>query len=70
MTSQILTIRRILEGVRTKNQEVTISFVDFSKAFDSIYRGKMEQILVINGLSKEIVAAIMMQYKNMKVKVH
>ena len=36
MTSQILTIRRILEGVRTKNQETTILFVDFSRAFDSI----------------------------------
>ena len=32
--SQILTIRRILEGVRAIN--------DFTKAFDSIHRGKME----------------------------
>ena len=43
-TSQILTIRRILEGVRTKKLQATL-FVDFTKAFDSIYRGKMEQIL-------------------------
>ena len=41
-TSQILTIRRILEGVRAKNQQATILFVDFTKAFDSIHRGKME----------------------------
>ena len=40
-TSQILTIRRILEGALAKNLEVTILFVDFSKAFDSIHRGKM-----------------------------
>ena len=40
--SQILTIRLILEGVRAKNLEATILFVDFSKAFDSILRGKME----------------------------
>ena len=45
-TSQILTIRRILEGVRAKKLEATISFVDFNKAFDSIHRGKMEQILL------------------------
>ena len=32
-TSQILTIRRILEGVCAKNLEATILFVDFSKAF-------------------------------------
>ena len=32
-TSQILTIRRILEGVRAKNLQATILFVDFTKAF-------------------------------------
>ena len=49
-TSQILTIRRILEGVRAKIQEATILFVNFTKAFDSIHRGKMEQILLAYGL--------------------
>ena len=68
-TSQILTIHRILEGVRAKNLEATILFIDFSKTLDSIYRGKMEQILLANGLPKENVAAIRMLYKNTKVKV-
>ena len=57
--SQILTIRRILEGIRAKNFQATILFVDFSNAFDSIQRGKMEQILLAYGLPKETVAAIM-----------
>ena len=39
-----------------------------AKAFDSIHRGKMKQILLAFGLSKETIAAIMMQYKNTKVK--
>ena len=51
-TSQILTIRWILEDVNAKH-EVTILFVDFSKAFDSRHRGKMEQILLAYGLPKE-----------------
>ena len=68
MTSQILTIRRIL--VRAKTQQATISFVDFTEAFDSIHRGKMEQILIAYGLPKETVAAIMILYRNTKVKVH
>ena len=68
MTSQILTIRRIL-GVRAKNLEAKIIFVDFSKAFDSIHRGKMEQILLADNLPKETVTALMMLYKNTKVKV-
>ena len=68
-TSQILTIRRILEGVRAKNLQVTLIFVDFTKAFDSIHRGKMEQILLAYGIPKETVAAITMLYRNTKVKV-
>ena len=56
----MLTIRRILEGVRAKNIEATILFVDFSKAFYSIHRGKMKQILLAYGLPKETVAAIVM----------
>ena len=68
-TSQILTIRRILEGIGAENLEATMLFVDFAKAFDFICRGKMEQILLANGLPKETVAAIMMLYRNTKVKV-
>ena len=68
-TSQILTIRRILEGVQAKNLQATLLFVDFTKAFDSIHRGKMEQILLAYGLPKETVAAIMILYRNTKVKV-
>ena len=44
--SQILTIRRIPEGLCAKTLEATILFVGFTKAFDSIHRGKMEQILL------------------------
>ena len=68
-TSQILTIRRILEGVRAKNLQATLLFVDFTKAFESIHRGKMELILLAYGLPKETVAAIMILHRNTKVKV-
>ena len=44
-------------------------FVDFTKAFDSLHSGKMEQIFRAYGLPKVTVSAIMMQYKNTKVKV-
>ena len=68
-TSQILTIRRIIEGIRAKNLLVTLLFVDFTKAFDSIHRGKMEQIFLAYGIPKETVAAIMILFWNTKVKV-
>ena len=63
-TSQILTICRILEGVRAKNLEATILFVNFTKAFDYIHNGANS-----SRLPKETVAAIMMLYRSTKVKV-
>ena len=65
-TSQILTIRRILEGVWLKNIHATLQFVDF----DSIHRGKMEQILLAYGLPKETIAAITILCRKTKVKVY
>ena len=53
LTPQILTIHQILEGVRAKNLEATILFVDFTKAFDSVHRGKMEQVLLTYGLPQK-----------------
>ena len=38
-------------------------FVDFSKAFYSLHRGKMKQILLALSLPKEAVTAIMRLYK-------
>ena len=46
-----------------------IILVDFTKAFDSIHRGKMEQILLAYGIPKETVASITILYRNTKVKV-
>ena len=57
ITSQILTIHQILE-VRAENLEATLLFVDFSKAFDSIYRGRMEEILLAYGVLKETVTVM------------
>ena len=40
------------------------------KAFDSIHWGQMEKILLAYGIPEETVAAIMILYRNTKVKVH
>ena len=58
-----------LIGSLIKNLQAAILFVDFTKAFDSIHRGKMEQIPLAYGLPKETVAAIMILYRNIKVEV-
>ena len=66
-TSQILTIRRILEGVRAKTfkRHYYLSILP-RQVPSSIHRGKMEQILLAYCLPEETVAAITIIYRNPK----
>ena len=51
----------------SKKSQATLLFIDFFKMFNSIYKGKMGQLLLASDLPKETVIAIMMLYKNMTV---
>ena len=66
---QSLPVRRIIEGVKANNLAAVILFVDFSKAFDSIHRGKIAEILQADGIPNETITAIMMLYRNTKAMV-
>ena len=61
-SGQKLTIRCILEGIKTKNLLAALLFIEFSKAFDLIHRRKMKEILSVYGITKETVDAIMLLY--------
>ena len=56
--SQILALRRIIEGMKTKNLPLAVVFIDYSKAFDSIHRERMFQILHAYGIPAVIIDAI------------
>ena len=43
--AHILALRRLMEGVRSNNLKCIVTFVDFKKAFDTVHRGRMLQIL-------------------------
>ena len=66
---QILTVRRILEGVKSKSLSACLLFLDFSKAFDTIHRGKLCKVLLAYVIPQEIVNAIAMLYKDFKSMV-
>ena len=67
--SQILALRRIIEGVKSNNLPAIITFIDFTKAFDTIHRGKMVKILRAYGIPEELVQAIDDMYQGTKAKV-
>jgi exonuclease III len=66
---QILTLRRIIEGVKDGNLPAIITFIDFKKAFDTIHRGKMMKILRAYGIPPNILRAIEKMYSNTQAKV-
>ena len=67
--AQILTLRRLIEGIKAKSLSTVMIFVDFRKAFDSVQRGKLMKILKAYGVPSEMVSAINMLYINTVAKV-
>ena len=67
--SQMLALRRIIEGVKENNLSCIITFIDFKKAFDSIHRGKMLCILKAYGIPESLVNTIEDIFSDTKAKV-
>ena len=67
--AQILTLRRIIEGVKENHLPAIITFIDFRKAFDSIHRVKMMRILNAYGIPPNLLRAIERMYTNTKARV-
>ena len=63
-SSHILALRRILEGVKSKNLEAVLLFVDFKKAFDSLHRGILMKIIAAYGVPERMVSLVEALYED------
>lgn len=61
---QIHILRRIMEGFKEYQLPLTVTFVDFKKAFDSINRSVMFSVLRHYGIPKVVVSAIQVLYND------
>ena len=68
-TIEVLTLRRLIEGIKAKKLTAVMTFVDYRKEFDSVHRGKLMKILDAYGIPDEIIAAIKALYTNTMAQV-
>ena len=64
---QTVTFRKLI-GVKVKQLQAVITFLDFSKAFNSIHREQLTTILSTHGVPKKIPEAINIIYKDTVAK--
>jgi exonuclease III len=66
---QVLAARLLIDRCRSRKKTATIVYVDFKKAFDSVNRSALSQILALYGVPPLIVNAVMALYGNTKSRV-
>merc|ERR1712121_612964 len=67
--SQILALRRIIEGMKERNLTLITLFIDYSKAFDSVHRNHMFKILMAYGIPDTISRAVKVMYDSSSATV-
>ena len=63
---QVFTLRRIIEKCNEFKTPLAISFIDFTKAFDSIHRPSLWNIMRTYGIPPKVISAIEQIYADSK----
>ena len=65
----IFVLRRLMELSREQHQALRIAFVDFTKAYDSVPRGKLWELLLEYGIPPSFVYRVSALHNRTNVKV-
>ena len=68
-TDQIFVLRIILEEYMEKQKALHMNFIDFKKAFDSLHRDSLWQIMKLYGIPAKIITITESLYKNNRCTV-
>jgi len=69
ITQQILALRILCDiGAEYQSAAITIAFVDFAKAFDSVKWNYLEAILRLYGIPEQLIRAIMSLYNGAQAR--
>jgi endonuclease/exonuclease/phosphatase family metal-dependent hydrolase len=66
-TDNVFVMKQIVEKRREFNLETHIAFVDFKKAFDSINRSKLWDVLQLSGYPSHLIKAVKSLYRNTRI---
>ena len=69
MIGKILALRRMIEEAQINHIPAVLDFVDFRKAFDSVSRERLFDILAAYGIPQEIIKTIRATYTNTTAQV-
>jgi exonuclease III len=66
---QVLALRLIIDRLRTRQQTAIIIFIDFTKAFDSVNRQALKEILLLYSVPPTLTKAIMKMHEGTSSRV-
>ncbi|KAJ4443242.1 hypothetical protein ANN_04910 [Periplaneta americana] len=65
----VFSLSQIIEKHREYNIPTSIAFIDYEKAFDTVKREKLWEILIARGIPKHLIITIHCLYKNTTIKI-
>ena len=68
-TDHLQAINQLVEKAREFNLELALMFVDYNKAFDSLYHRKIWEALAIQDIPEGVIRFLESLYKNSKARI-